>query len=178
MVRHRARTRAPISHLEISIFVVPVDFGRELPALFSGCQDVHDESAMIERSSNRAVKPAEVLELGAHPLRDRPSYRGNQRRGMWRYVDDATGKLHQVAIHVLAVPKPISSWQIDGEAGLAVPATHHHVIISDQAWHLSSSGADSSRLQNIARVLMKFYPTFGVRSADVCLRPAPGRRPN
>ena len=99
MVRRRTRTRPPVGDFEISIFVVPVDLGRELPALFGGGQDVHDESAMIERSSDRAVKPANVLDLRAHPLANRPSYRRNQRHGMRRYVDDATGKLATYGDH-------------------------------------------------------------------------------
>src|SRR5262245_3336380 len=105
MLRHRTRTRAPIRYLEISISVIPLDLGPELLAVLGGRQDVHDEPAMIERPPDRAVEPADMLDLRAHPFADRPSHRGNQRHGMRRYVDDATGEVLQVAAHISAVPR-------------------------------------------------------------------------
>src|SRR5262245_16372594 len=112
---------------------------------------------MIDRSANRAIEPAKMLDLRAHPLARRPAHRGDQNHGLRIYIDDTTGKLLQVATQVSAIPEPISSWQIDGDAGLALS---RRVLVRHQARHGRSSGAISP-LECTAQVLMNFLSKFG-----------------
>src|SRR5207342_2817038 len=106
---------------------------------------------------------AKMLDLRAHPFAYRPSYRGNQHHGLRRDVDNTTGKLLQVANQVPAIPEPISSWQIDGDASFALSRSCRRVVVRHRAWHLSKSSGAISSLDSIADVLMNFLSNGRVR---------------
>src|SRR5215813_130040 len=148
--------RAPVNRPRIFIFAVPLNFSRELPALVSSCHDVHNEAAMIEGSSDPAIEPAEVLDIRAYPFACRTPYRGNQRHGVRRYADRATGKSLQLASHVAAVPQPIFPLQTNGDGSFAWSANHRQIVVRHYSRHLSTF-QDNPACEITSDVLIFFF---------------------
>src|SRR5713101_9867554 len=119
ILRHAARLRALLAHLEILVFLEPRDLVRELAALLRACRDAHEETAPVEQALNGAFELAEMLDLRAHPLAGRTGHRRHQCHGAGGYVDGAAGELPGLDPRGSAVPERIPSRQADDDAKLA-----------------------------------------------------------
>src|SRR5262249_56046745 len=111
---------------------------------------------MSEGWSDRAIEPAEVLDIRAYPFARRTPYRGNQRHGVRRYADRATGKSLQLTSHVAAVPQPIFSWQTNGDGRFAWSANHRHIVVRHWSRHLWTF-QDNPAFEITSDVLIFFF---------------------
>jgi hypothetical protein len=124
---HEAPVTALIEYVEILELLQPSNFRSEPIALLGARDNAHNESA-IEKTCDRTLELAEMIDGGESALAYPPDNRGRESDRLRRNIDGATGKRPALATRVAVVREDIVAGNADDDASMVAMLDNHEFV--------------------------------------------------